>query len=300
MKYSSETINYEGTFIYTHGPQTETMKVTRFTDQNGFKEKIVSLNGDASEIFRTPKGVWCYYPEIKKGFFLKPDQSAYRIPGISADQADTLRKYYSTKIFGRERVAGRSAIRARFSPNDAYRYGLELWIDEETGMLLRSDLLGQGTEVIDSYMFVDLQVDPEMLTKTIWRPESLGKDFVWEFTSANNSLSAVQHSFWHVDMVPNGFKVVKHVRSENPFPSEHIVFSDELATVSIFAQKIGNDMQGVFIGESKLGAVHAYGRVIDDYQITVIGEVPADTVQIIGNSVVRLNKLRMIDNTRSE
>ncbi|NNF16026.1 MAG: transcriptional regulator, partial [Gammaproteobacteria bacterium] len=37
-------------------------------------------------------------------------------------------------------------------------------------------------------------------------------------------------------------------------------------------------------GARSLGVTNAFGRVEGDYQITVVGEVPLDTVKIIGNS----------------
>ncbi|MDH5614582.1 MAG: MucB/RseB C-terminal domain-containing protein [Gammaproteobacteria bacterium] len=40
-------------------------------------------------------------------------------------------------------------------------------------------------------------------------------------------------------------------------------------------------MQGV----SYMGAVHVFANVVNDHQVTVVGEVPAETVEFIGNSV---------------
>jgi negative regulator of sigma E activity len=35
-----------------------------------------------------------------------------------------------------------------------------------------------------------------------------------------------------------------------------------------------------------MGAVHAFGSVVNDHQIIVVGEVPAATVELIARSVV--------------
>jgi sigma-E factor negative regulatory protein RseB len=34
-----------------------------------------------------------------------------------------------------------------------------------------------------------------------------------------------------------------------------------------------------------MGAMNAFAAVVDDYQVTVIGEVPAATVQMVASSV---------------
>jgi sigma-E factor negative regulatory protein RseB len=41
------------------------------------------------------------------------------------------------------------------------------------------------------------------------------------------------------------------------------------------------------LGVARMGAVNTYGRVYDDHYITVVGEVPAATVKLIGESMIR-------------
>ena len=69
-------------------------------------------------------------------------------------------------------------------------------------------------------------------------------------------------------------------------PVEHQVFSDGLASVSVFIEKLGS-VEDRLEGTSSMGAMSAYGRVMDDYQVTVVGEVPLATVRGIGESVTR-------------
>ena len=52
---------------------------------------------------------------------------------------------------------------------------------------------------------------------------------------------------------------------------EHWVYSDGLASVSIFIETA--DANRALDGTSSIGAVNAYGRRIDNYQVTVVGEV---------------------------
>ena len=71
-------------------------------------------------------------------------------------------------------------------------------------------------------------------------------------------------------------------------PVEHHVYSDGLASVSVFIEKRpaggkARAMQGL----SRMGAVHAFGKMVDEFQITVMGEVPGETVNLIAASVTR-------------
>ena len=283
---AAQTVDYKGTFIYSRGAETETMRIYRRNDADGFKERLLSLNGDASEIVRNQNGAWCYFPETKEGFFKFRDDGTYRMPIFDAMSIDKLGKHYSIMLGGRERVSNRWTQKVVFAPKDSFRYGLNLWIDEETGLLLRSDLLNEEMELVDSYMFVEI-VMSEDISDSELVPIYSGEDYVWNFQVASKMHLPDNSTPSWVASVPDGFKKVKHVRGEfNHIEKEQIVYSDELATVSLFVQKlVQGDQDGYFVGDSKLGSVNAYGRVIAGYQVTVVGEVPAETVRVIGNSV---------------
>ena len=59
-------------------------------------------------------------------------------------------------------------------------------------------------------------------------------------------------------------------------PVNHFVFSDRLSAYSIY---IENSTVNGLTGVTRIGAVHAAGRVVDGHQVTAVGEVPAATVQ---------------------
>ena len=69
-------------------------------------------------------------------------------------------------------------------------------------------------------------------------------------------------------------------------PVEHLVYSDGLAVVSVFVEPVDGATPGALSGLTHLGAVHAFGKVLDGHQITVLGEAPAVTVDMIGASVM--------------
>ena len=67
-------------------------------------------------------------------------------------------------------------------------------------------------------------------------------------------------------------------------PVDHMVYSDGLATVSIFVEKIiGQPV--VKPGASKMGGVNAFATIASGYQVTAVGEVPLTTVEYIAKSV---------------
>ena len=283
---AAELVSYKGTFIYSNGMEPETMRVYRLVSSSGFHERIQSLNGDSSEIVRNSKGVWCYFPDRKEGFFKFRDDELFRMPKIDAALVPELQKYYLITIVGRERIANRWTNQLKFMPKDSYRYGVNLWIDAESGLLLRSDLFNKDQEVIDWYAFVDIALNEEIHVSDLMPTES-GTDYLWNFSSEGEIMVTDASTPLSITLLPDGFKKIKHVRTQSEEEEkEQIVFTDDLATVSLFMQKLNQDKpDGYFVGSSQLGAVNAYGRVIDGYQVTVVGEVPFDTVRAIGESI---------------
>jgi sigma-E factor negative regulatory protein RseB len=65
-----------------------------------------------------------------------------------------------------------------------------------------------------------------------------------------------------------------------------MVYSDGLATVSVYVEQLPAP-EDAFNGLSTMGAVNAYGRLLEGHQITVVGEVPPVTVELIARSVER-------------
>jgi sigma-E factor negative regulatory protein RseB len=61
-----------------------------------------------------------------------------------------------------------------------------------------------------------------------------------------------------------------------------MVLTDGLASLSVFIEK--ESIQKHW-GNTSMGAVNAFIRVVDGYSITAIGEVPAVTVQKVAESV---------------
>ncbi|MDV7393453.1 MucB/RseB C-terminal domain-containing protein, partial [Arthrospira platensis SPKY1] len=94
------------------------------------------------------------------------------------------------------------------------------------------------------------------------------------------------HSAWRIVQLPEGFIKVLHNRftkSPGHHPTEHIVFADGLATISVFLEEL-NGAPPLLQGGSQLGSMSAFGTVVEGHQILVVGEVPAATVRHIATS----------------
>jgi sigma-E factor negative regulatory protein RseB len=77
-------------------------------------------------------------------------------------------------------------------------------------------------------------------------------------------------------------------------PASHLVYSDGLATVSVFVEEqpasgaaAAPDTQAEppMQGLARVGSGYAFSTVVQGHQVTAVGEVPAQTVEFIAHSV---------------
>ena len=90
-----------------------------------------------------------------------------------------------------------------------------------------------------------------------------------------------------MDRLPAGFLLThfqhKRMRQDGE-QAEHLVFSDGLASLSVYVEKL-MAKDAAFSGLSSMGAMNAFGAIIEGHQVTVVGEVPPATVQMVAVSV---------------
>ncbi|MDH3452201.1 MAG: MucB/RseB C-terminal domain-containing protein [Gammaproteobacteria bacterium] len=283
MSVAMQSLNYQGTFVYLHGGEIETMRIVHSRDQSGERERLLSLNGEAREVIRDNNTVTCIWPgtravTVSKARPRKPFPST--IP-----DAERLEAHYRIVTQGESRIAGMQTRVIAIQPRDEFRYGYRIWLDRETNLLLRSDLLDNAGRPVEQVMFTELQV-LEHIPPERFKPILTGTGYTW--TSEDSDAQMTPDPMWNVQRLPPGYAMTR--RDKKPIMPddngvEHMVYSDGLATVSVFIEPL-SDSQQRLEGASRMGAVNVFGAVERDYQITVVGEVPAATVQYIAQSVV--------------
>ena len=288
MSSALHSLDYDGTFVYLHGDRLEAMRIIHQLDNGGVRERLVSLTGSAREVVRDEKAVTCIMADSKS---VMVGQSRPRKPfPVVPRDFDTLLRTYSLEDAGEDRMAGKMTRVIAITPRDAFRYGYRYWIDRDTRMLLKSDLTDVDGKAIEQVMFTRLEVGKEIPADAL-KPSLTGDGYTWT-TQQNGKPGAAAGPGtpgWRVAQLPAGVRMTNFQRKrihQDGDRAEHMVFSDGLATVSVYIEMQADD--GGFTGLSSRGAVNAYGSLVDGYQVTVVGEVPPATVQMMAQSVVRL------------
>lgn len=290
MAYAVKNLNYEGVFVHAHGNKLETIRIIHRADENGETERLLSLNGVPREIIRNNNSLICILPDSRSVVVEKTRSRKY-VPAALIEATTKLEKYYRYMVIGDGRVAGRLTRIVAVVPRDRYRYGYRLWIDKQTGLLLKSDLLNEKGRVLEQVMYTQITIHDRIPAHRL--KQTISSDGYKTFRQkSDRDVSPLKkdRSRWTVRNLPAGFMRSMHMKHGMPASKkmvEHIMFSDGLSSVSVFIEKNGAGKASLR-GSSRMGAVNAYGITVSGYQVTVVGGVPRATVMMIGQSL-RLN-----------
>ena len=284
MTEASRSLNYDGVFVYERDTQMDAMRIIHQANQGEERERLISLTGHAREVVRNDESVTCIFPDDQAVMVEK--SRPYRLLSSQFPQSvSSLTDYYNFLIKGSDRVAGRDTHVVAIQPRDRFRYGYRLWIDKESGLMLRSELIGEQGQPLEQFMFTELDIMDEIPNRKL-EPTITGADYTW-YENPDDTHNKIENAEWRVEWLPAGFNIsdrADELLANSPRPVHHMVFSDGLALVSVFVEKV-NSESGTLIGPSKLGAVNAFARQADGHQVMVVGEVPPITVRKMANSV---------------
>ncbi len=286
MSEANHKLNYEGIFIYRRQGKMDTMRIIHKVDENGIQERIVSLTGVAREIIRDKNSVICILPDDESVMVEKSTPRQFKISQLP-EQISNVSEYYTFSIAGQDRVANRPAWIVDIVPKDDYRYGYQLWIDLESKLLLRSELKNKQGVLLEQFFFAKFQIIKEIPDEWL-KPEISGVGYTWHYNSSANYPVHKGDVSWKATWMPDGFTMSDQDRQnvdKSLMPVEHLMYSDGLATVSVFVEKLDKSVK-IVTGPSSRGGVNTFSTMTDSYLITAVGEVPRDTVKLFAKSIV--------------
>ncbi len=279
------TRNYRGIFVHEHAGESETLRVVHRADSGGVAERLVSMDGSGREFIRKGSQLYIYLPDRRTVLVEHNPAAGLWLRGLPSLD-DAARSAYDIRELARARVSGRDARLISIAPLDALRYGYRVWIDEATALPLKTQLRdGDGT-VLEQIVFTELSL-PAHIADTELEPGIDAREFRWVQHGAGGNEGAGMAASWQAGALPRGFRMTASARRMLPRgPVEHLVFSDGLASVSVFIEHA--QAQGPAPGADgavRFGISSAYSTAVEGYRVTAVGEVPPDTVRTIALSI---------------
>jgi len=260
-------LEYRGLVTFEHAGMMETLEVVHALRGGDQVERVRYLSGEPREL-------------ISHG----GDRDCERASGPTARAAlwsragqQEVQRSYQFMLRGEERIADRDTVVIEARPLDRHRLGLVVNLDRETGLPLKSMLVGPQGRVLERYQFVQLDLSP--VQDSDLQPRSSDARRM-----DNSDPCGKAQSRWQLRWLPDGFKPV----SVRPLSDgDMLVFSDGLSVFTVFVQRLGPELD--FKGRAIRGATVAYMDRIEvdgvSYTITVVGEIPDTTAQRVAAAV---------------
>lgn len=285
MSSAMTQMTYQGTFVYVQGEEIETMRITHVSDERGVRERLTAISGAPREILRDSSGLRWVLAEDGSVFEDTGFNHSF-FPELPVDQDGFSENSYSLEIGSGARIAGHETRNLRVNAGDKYRYSYSLWLEDHSDLLLKWELIDSDRKPIAMLMFTDVRFGSEVDVRELKPASQLKKFRTVESQLPTGRGFAGAPPRWQPELLPPGFRLTAHryFGESDHGIFEHLVYSDGLAAVSVYIESIvpGNSPQ---TGLNRLGTTHAFSRTSGDMLITVVGDVPATTVKLIGDAV---------------
>lgn len=276
MTQAVETTSYEGTVIRISNGRAEALKVVHTIQDGVVREKLVSQEGDGLEIIRNGNEVHCILPDSKSVLVEEWNDQSTLFSTLPSSEI-RFGSEYDVAIVREDRVAGHKTVLIAIRPHDEFRFGHRVWLDIGTGFPLQTQLIDEDGYALEQVKFAEITLNKEIHAADLAPSYSIA-NFKW-YDQPRRTVTPVSDAMWTTDDLPPGYQALStHTEklSSGDGQVTHMLFSDGLANVSVFiAVHDGNE----FAARSKVGASNSYSLVVGDQRVTVVGEVPAVTVE---------------------
>lgn len=285
--------NFQGTFIVSAGGGVSSARIAHYNDGHNQLERIESLDGETRFVFRHNDEVRTLWPEQRVALIEQRDLLT-SFPALLQVRDDRIVDFYEVRARPPERVAGYEANVLILRPRDAHRFGYRLWADRASGLLLRADVVGADGELLESSAFSDVTIDVRSQPETVLQPmNKLDGYRILRPALTHTRLDAEGWSLRHA--VP-GFRLVscvrrpmldiESVRDAAAVTALQTIYSDGLTYVSVFIEPFDAERHATPL-ETSIGATHTLMQRRGEWWITVVGDVPPETLRVFAEELRR-------------
>ena len=246
-------------------------------------EELNLLNGPGRKVLRVNNKVGYFEPNVPP-YSLESSSINGPFPINLLRQPERLADGYDVMLMGTSRVSGKAAQQIKMVSKDKTRYGLNLWLDQTTGMILKMNMFNLKNQLLEQIQVTKLEVteQPDAFF------EQVSATMLPAVVPINDK--GIQPSPWKINYLPTGMQITKRQKrrlSSNGALVDYIMLSDGLVDVSLYISSIlSNQSSNKVVGVSQTDTVYTLQN--GPWSVTVIGKIPPSTADAIASSIQRL------------
>ncbi|MCW8833735.1 MAG: MucB/RseB C-terminal domain-containing protein [Colwellia sp.] len=243
-------------------------------------EILALLNGPRRDILRIGNTVSYIEPEYAP-YSIDSSQISGPIPAVFGRDISILDSNYHFVSVGKSRVLGRAAQLIRIVPQDEHRYGYWLWLDQDSGLMLKLAVITRKGKLLEQIQFTHLEIS-ETLSDNLKNLYVTELPKVIELSAKNTSTDFA----WQVNWLPSGFKEIKsdrHRINGSKQAVEFMLFNDGLIDISVYVNPSAEKKRAIEYAND--GATLVLNQVVNNVEVSVVGKIPLASAKKIVNSV---------------
>lgn len=249
-------------------------------------EILALLNGPRRDILRINNTVSYIEPEYAP-YSISSEQISGPIPSVFGRDISVLENNYHFVSVGKNRVLGRAAQLIRIVPKDSHRFGYWLWLDQESGLLLKLAVITRQGNLLEQIQFTHLEIS-DTISETLLQLQTTELPKIIDITAQQKSTDLA----WQVNWLPNGFEPIKSDRHRIDISKqtvEFMLFNDGLVDISVYVNPSKEKQRAIEFAND--GATLVLSQVINNIEVSVVGKIPLETAKKIVSSVTFNRKL---------
>lgn len=282
---AGQRLNYSGTFIYQAGSNFETSRIAHVVDASGEHERLEVLDGSPREVIRSNNEVRCILPD-QKTVIIDRTGGRRSFPARLPVSFTGLAENYRISLGAAGRVAGLDAQLVLLEPKDNLRYGHMLWAEVNSGLLMKARMVDESGAVIEQFTFTDVKIGGAAGEEALQRRHA--DKTQWRVVTANGEEIRPEESAWTLTAALPGYalkSVMRRPLGVDQGEILHYVFSDGLASISVFIEPMGPNGEKEGFAPFANGPINIYRKMLNGYLITALGEVPFEAIKRLGDGV---------------
>lgn len=280
LRTSLRTLNYRISFVVARANAESEPFLWRHGIKDGLEmEHLSLLNGPGREAFRIGNVVSIFEPAVPP-YSIRSNYINGPIPQQFFKAPELLNNAYDIVLVGRSRISGLAAQQIRIISRDKSRYSFTAWLDQNSGLLLKLDMLDLDGKLVEQIQVTSLHISDE--------PDEYFSRIEREKLPEINRVGShppVRHQ-WQINWLPKGMNLVKRDVHALPVTGDlvdYVLLSDGMVDVSVYMHQIKGSI--VDSGWLRHHSTTLLSLNNGDVEVTVVGKIPASTANSIASSI---------------
>lgn len=289
MNQALATRNFDGVLKHSYGKHEQVLRIVHRIQDGEMIERVASTDGSGYEQRRKGSTFARYFPDLRQVEVSTRQRSFGFLPALNGIDALTTR-HYDMVDAGKARLLGRDVQLIRLEAKDALRYGYRFWLDRQSAMPLKVQLVTQDGRVVKEIAFISPPALPDSISDDQLKVavDTEGFRFVRRDRRTPMHNPELKRAYLpQAALLPPGYRTrTFNSPAEEAMaagPRARFIVSDGISWADVFLAPANGEpppARGI-----DMEPLATYLLRHGDVQVTVVGEVPLAAAKAIAEAV---------------